>query len=324
MKRIVILGGNGRLGRAAALTFHEAGYDVTMMTRNGIAKNLNANIKCVAGDAMNETDVIRATRECNFVFNGLNPLYTNWAKQVLPMARNVITAGKANGFVHLFPGNVYNYGSSMPPIVDANTPYSADTKKGKIRVDMENLFKKAAISDDLKTVILRAGDFFGGTILGTWFDEGVLRKINKGIFTAPGPMETPHSWAYLPDLANAFVKLAGAADELENFSNFRFAGHCTTNSDLKTQLEHALGKSLKTEFIPWRIIKLLGWFNPMMREVYEMSYQWSKPHKLIDPELEALIGPLPHTPLDQAVLQALADLGMIDVMPQKRPHKAAF
>ncbi len=312
MKRIVVLGGNGRLGRAAALAFHNAGYEVTMMTRNGTAKDLNAKIKCVAGDALNEADVIRATRDCDFVFNGLNPIYTKWATQAVPMARNVIAAGKANEFVHLFPGNVYNYGSSMPPVIDAKTPHAADTKKGKIRVEMETLFREASKTDGLKTAILRAGDFFGGTLTGAWFDQAFTRKLDKNVFTAPGPMATPHSWAYLPDLAETFVKIAEAQEKLGLWSDFRFTGHYVTNSDFKNYIEKHLGKQLKTEFMPWRIIKLISWFNAMMGEVHEMSYLWFQPHKLVDPDLEALVGPLLHTPLDQAVQKALIDLNLLD------------
>jgi len=319
MNAITILGGNGRIGRAAALAFQNAGYKVNLMTRDGTAKNLNVNVGIVAGDAMDVSSLIEATKGSDFVFNGLNPIYTKWAEQVLPMAQNVIAAGKANGFVHLFPGNVYNYGSSMPLIIDASTPYAADTKKGKIRVEMENLFREAASKHGLKTIALRAGDFFGGTMSGSWLDEGLARKLDKEIFTAPGPMDTPHSWAYLPDLAETFVKLADISGSLGNWSDFRFTGHCATNRDFKTNMEQALGKSLKTEFIPWMIIKFMSLFNPMMGEIHEMSYQWSTPHKLVDPELEALIGEAPHTPLDVAISQALIDLG---IMPMKTISEA--
>jgi len=311
MKRIVVLGGNGRVGRAAALAFHEADYEVRMMTRNGTARDLNANIKVIIGDALVEADVIKATRDCDFVFNGLNPIYTKWPQQALPMARNVVAAGKANGFVHLFPGNIYNYGSTMPPIISAKTPHLADTKKGKVRIEMEKHFQNAAHTHDLKTIILRAGDFFGGTMTGSWLDEGLTRNLDKGIFTAPGPMDTLHSWAYLPDLAKTFVKLADILENLDNWSDFRFTGHCVTNADFQKTIEKCLSKPLKIQFLPWRMIKLMGWFNPMMREVYEMAYQWKTPHKLIDLKLEKLVEPLPHTPLDEAVHRALLEINLI-------------
>lgn len=325
MKKIIILGGNGRVGRAAAIAFYKAEFDVTMVTRDGTARNLKEDIKLIAGNAMDQHSVISVTKNCDFVFNGLNPIYTKWPEQVLPMARNIVAAGKANKFIHLFPGNLYNYGSAMPPIIDANTPYLADTKKGKIRIEMEALFKETAQTHGMKTIVLRAGDFFGGIMPGSWLDEGLTRKLNKGIFTAPGPMDVLHSWAYLPDLAKTFVKLAEESDELGNWSDFRFTGHCITNNAFKISMEKGFRQPLRTEFLPWRILRLLSWVNPMMREVCELAYQWETPHKLVDPELEILIGPIPHTPFDTAVYTALRDLNLMpyESMNQTSKLKAA-
>ncbi|TIS68394.1 MAG: oxidoreductase, partial [Mesorhizobium sp.] len=61
----------------------------------------------VAGDALDRQSLIRATQGVDIIFNGLNPIYTDWGK-CLPMAENVMAACRANGALHLFPGTVYN------------------------------------------------------------------------------------------------------------------------------------------------------------------------------------------------------------------------
>ena len=47
----------------------------------------------------------------------------------------------------------------------------------------------------------------------------------------------------------------------------------------------------------------------MLREVVEMAYLWRVPHALDGAALHAAVGPLPVTPIDEALESALVDLG---------------
>ena len=55
-------------------------------------------------------------------------------------------------------------------------------------------------------------------------------------------------------------------------------------------------------------MRLLAWAVPMWRELLSMSYLWRVPHALDGRRLHAAIGPLPATPLDQALEEALRAL----------------
>jgi nucleoside-diphosphate-sugar epimerase len=310
MKTIAILGARGRLGRSVAKAFLEAGYAVRAVTRDGTLPRELDGAQSFAADALDREALIRATEGMDLVFNGLNPLYTDWAKMCMPMAQNVIAACKANGAVHLFPGNVYNFGSPMPAELREDLPFHPTTRKGRIRAEMEALFEHAARRDGVRTIILRAGDFFGGTGTGSWFDLIVTKKVAKGVYTAAGPEHLVHEWAYLPDLARAFVALAGNMHRLGTFENLHFPGHAITDNEMKAAVEEALGRPLKMSTLPWWVIRLAGNFNAMMREIAEMSYLRFEPHRLVSDRLEGLIGEVPHTPLDLAVARALSDLGI--------------
>jgi hypothetical protein len=48
----------------------------------------------------------------------------------------------------------------------------------------------------------------------------------------------------------------------------------------------------------------------------ELRYLWRVPLRLDNRKLESLIGPEPHTPLDEAVRQSLAGLGCLPVSCQ--------
>jgi len=306
---IAILGANGRLGRTVARAFADAGWRVRAITRSG--RGDIAGVEYKAADATVDKDLIEAARDCDFIFNGLNPKYANaeWKRLVMPLARNVIAAAKANGAVHLFPGNVYNFGTAIPEHPTEETRFVDDHAKAAVRIEAEALFEREARDAGVQTLVLRAGDFFGGDGRGSWFDLVIAKNIAKGSFTWPGPRDLVHAWAFLPDLASAFVRLAEHAGELPNFARFHFEGHNVTGEEMHAAAEAAVGRKLKSGSVPWWAIGIIGWVSPTMKATHEMAYLWHRPHRLTGEKLEAIIGPLPHTPLKQAVAEAIADLG---------------
>ncbi|WP_419906848.1 NmrA family NAD(P)-binding protein [Hoeflea sp.] len=314
MQTIAVLGANGRLASQVAKAFHSARYHVIAITRSGNADGLPAQIEQRAADAMDSQALTAATQGADIIFNGLNPTYTQWRRFVLPMGENVLAAAKAHGALHLFPGNVYNYGHQVQTGMRPDAPQAATTSKGRIRIALEQRFKREAERGNVQTVLLRAGDFFGGPVTGSWFDLSIAAKIRNGTFTYPGPMELPHSWAYTPDLAGAFVALAGRADALAPFEAFHFAGHTLTGVDLLALCENAAGRPLKRAGVPWPLLRAAGLFSPMMRHVCEMSYLWNTPHSLDGGKLKALIETVPHTAAAAAVSTALSELELCDVV----------
>lgn len=304
MKTIIILGANGKLGRAVMRAFLPNGYRVVAVTRNGQLHDAPLGIEQRAADAMNAEKLAFACRDADFILNALNPPYTEWRHKALPIAQHVIAAALEHRATHLFPGNVYNYGSGIPAICTPQTPFHGNTRKGQIRIEMEALFANAAQQYAVQTLILRAGDFYGGG-KGSWFDQ-ITAKLDKGVFTYPGSLDKIHSWAYLPDLAQAFVLLAEQCNNLSAFESFLFSGHSLTGADLQTLLQSICGQPLKTETIPWWLIKMGGLVVPIWRELPELAYLWQRPHTLADTRLDKIIGNLQLTPPIEALKQALA------------------
>ncbi len=311
MTSVAILGANGRLSNMTARAFQNAGYRVVAVTRNGKAKGLPADVEHRAADALDRQALIRATAGADIIFNGLNPLYPEWRQKVIPMGENVMAAARAHGSQHIFAGNVYNYGRSIPATVVDDTPFEDSTRKGAIRNRLEEMFAREAASSNVRTIVLRAGDFYGGGVPGSWFDLMIAAKLNKGRFTYPGPMDIVHSWAYLPDLARAFVALAEHQDETSNYEAFLFHGHAMNGHDMMAHVEAAVGDELAVATVPWPLLRLAGLVSPMLREVVEMKYLWDLPHALDGRKLEMLTGAEPHTRPGVAVAAALRDLGLL-------------
>ncbi len=313
MKKIAVIGANGNLGQFIVEAFTNARWQVRAVTRDG-QYHFDKGVEMRAADASDANQLIAACEGCDVIFNGLNPLYPQWSKLCMPLAHNVIAAANAHQAIHLFPGNVYNYGTQVSVGFDEKAPQIADTKKGKIRVEMEKLFEQNAQLGKGRTIVLRGGDFYGGTASTSWFNLAVAKKLPQGVMTYPGPMDQIHSWAYLPDFAQTFVKLAERADEFEAFEAFHFTGHAIDGAELKSALTTITGRELKHKGIPWPLLRFFGLFSPMMKEICEMSYLWNVPHRMNETKLEGALGRVPHTQLEDALAATLGKLEMEDIL----------
>lgn len=330
---VLILGARGRFGLAAARAFASAGWRVLAQMRPGAAVPADAPVQTMppiawlALDLADTAALRQAAQGASVVVHAINPPYTNaaWQAQALPMLDAALDLCRALGATLMLPGNVYNFGAGMPPVLREGTPQQATTVKGRVRIAMEERLRESGV----RSVVIRAGDFFGAG-RGTWFDVALASKLRQGVFTYPGPLTVSTAWAYLPDLARTFVAVAERRDRLPPFAVLHFAGHVVNGQrwlDLLTPIAQANGwvkpgAALRRAGMPWWLIRIGALWNPTWAALQEMRYLWSRPHALANDALSALIGPEPHTPLAQALQQALADLDLLAAPVARKPPMA--
>ena len=312
---VLSLGANGRFGAAAAAAFADAGWRVLAQVRRAAAVS-HPRITPLA-IALDDTDTLAAaSRGASVVVHAINPPYTRWAQEVLPLARLGMDLAQRLGATFMLPGNVYNFGRAMPARLTEDTPQSfagGNTRKGRLRAALESEMAQRA-ARGLRSVVIRAGDFYGCGA-GGWFDLVIAKSLAGGKLVYPGPLDVPHAWAYVPDLAQAFVAVATRGVP-PGSTNLHFAGHALTGAQFLAQTEQAaaaLGaapsRGWQHRRLPWALIRAGGLVVPMWRELAEMRYLWSRPHALDDTRLRALVGELPATPLTQALASSLRALG---------------
>ena len=319
MQTVAILGAAGRIGDAAARAFLEAGWRVKGIARGGKASTLAPGVEPVMADAFDRAALVRACSGADVIVHALSPAYDNWTNTVMPLAENVLAAAQATGATVMIPGNVYNFGTSIGLETRETDPVSGDTEKGRLRIAMEGLFERAAQEKGVRTIVIRAGDFFGGTRPESWLDIMILKDLKKDRFTWPGPWNLTHAFSYLPDLGETFVRVAEKRAEAAPFTTLHFRGYAVTGDEMQAAAEKAAGRKLKRVGVPWLAIRAVGLFNRVMREVVKMSYLWRVAHSLDNAKLEALIGPEPHRPLDVALGEAIADLKLDGTTAGTRP-----
>ncbi|BAT58005.1 NAD dependent epimerase/dehydratase family protein [Variibacter gotjawalensis] len=305
-EKILILGAAGRLGKACAKAFRDAGWDVISFVRAGADMRAAEGTTVIQGDALDDEDVLAAAKGASVILNAVNFPFGQWPAKILPQNAVAIAAAEATGATLMLPGNLFVYGKDMPPEIDETTPMHPQSRKGKLRLAVE---QKIAVSS-ARTITLRAGDFFGGTNFGSWFDLVIARDVDLGVVRYPGPLLVPHAWAYLPDLAETFVKLAEKRDTLEQHAVFGFPGHPASGFELLAAIRAAMQKGLKRRSFPWFMLWLGSPFIANWREIVEVSHLWKRPNRIDGTKLQAAIGDIPETEFHHAVTQALDDLAL--------------
>ena len=304
-RTVLILGANGRFGRAATQAFAIAGWQVHAATRTGNTPKME-RITPLACDVMNRDSVIAASQGVDVIVHAVNPAYPDWAKMMPVHTDNIIAAGLATGATVMVAGNVYVFGEDAAEVYEESNAFAPTTRKGALRVTMETAFEAAAV-DGLRTVILRGGDFIEQAKSGNWFDSYITNKVHKGVFTYPGRMDAVHAWAYLPDMARAMVELAETRDTLPTFSSFGFEGYSLTGEELKAAVASVVGQPLKSASFPWPLMRIIGLFSPLVREVLEMRYLWDTPHRVDGSALRAVLPDFTPTPLKAAMAEVLGN-----------------
>ncbi len=314
-RTVLILGANGRLGCAAARAFDAAGWRVLAQVRRDPSPSLPVGAVPLRIGTQDTAALAAAAAGASVIVHALNPIYTRWEAEALPALRLGLDLADRLGGHFMLPGNVYNFGATMPARLREDTPARPSTRKGEIRVQMESLIAQRAATGRFTASVLRAGDFFGAG-KGNWFDMAIVKSLRAGKLVYPGPMDVPHAWAYLPDLADAFVRVAEQPGHAQ-FANWHFEGYTLTGAQLLAALEEtasglglAPARGFRRGGMPWGLIRAIGVVMPMWRELARMAYLWRAPHGLDGRRLSALAGDAgAATPLSVALRESLLALG---------------
>ena len=315
----LVIGATGGVGGEVARTLLARGWRVRALNRDPEAAAKSAvgmvGVEWVQGDAMEPASVVAAAAGVELIVHGANPPgYHNWRGLALPMLESTIAAAKASGARILFPGTVYNFGPDAGAVVDERSPQHPLTRKGAIRVEMEQRLETAS-REGVQVIIVRAGDFFGPrSSANSWFANALAQPGRPVRFMLyPGRRAIGHAWAYLPDLAETMVRLVERAETLAQFDVFHFGSHWTEPGvEIAEAVRRVTGRpGLPILPFPWPLAALLAPFVEMFRETLEMRYLWRTPLRLDNAKLVAVLGAEPRTPLDQAVRISLEGLGCL-------------
>ena len=183
------------------------------------------------------------------------------------------------------------YGEEVSEPFREDMAYLAQGKKGKLRANSSNIYEAAMRDDQIKALICRGPDFYGpGVTKSSFYGDRVFPNILKGKgIQVIGKLDKPHAMIYVFDYARAIVKLANDDSTIGQIWHAPMADALSQEEYLK--LAYAIaGTTGKISSTPKIILKILGVFVPIFREVREMMYEWDEPYLVNTDKYESKYG----------------------------------
>ncbi|MGF6758791.1 NAD-dependent epimerase/dehydratase family protein [Paraburkholderia sp. GAS42] len=200
-------------------------------------------------------------------------------------------------------GTVYPYGRAQTMPVTESHPREPHTFKGKMRLAQENLVLDAHGHHGLETLVLRLPDFYGPGIERS-FLHGVFEGAARGTRAQMiGPIDVPHEFVFMPDVGPVVETLTRTPQAYGRVLHLAGAG-TITQREVAEKAYALAGRAPKLMVAGKPTLRVMGLFNPVMRELVEMHYLVTDPVVLDDTALGTLIGPIRKTSYEEGIARS--------------------
>ncbi|HTN90349.1 MAG TPA: NAD-dependent epimerase/dehydratase family protein [Sorangium sp.] len=298
----VVLGA-GQIGPRVAERLLAQGHRVRLVQRTRRAPE-RPGLTSMGGDITDLAFAEEATRGASVVYDCMNPPYHLWATQLLPIARGAVHGASKAGAKLVALDCLYMYGIPDGAMRE-DSPRRPCSKKGALRVELEEMRLAAQRRGDVRVAIGRASDFFGADLpLSVWSDRFYARALAGKAVECMGDPDMPHAYTYVEDVARGLVTLGEREEAMGHIWHLPTAPAESTRA-LAERLGRALGLEAKVARLPRFVLRAIGLFSPFMREVAEMAYQWDVPYAVDDTRFREAFG-WSATPVDRQVAEVAA------------------
>jgi nucleoside-diphosphate-sugar epimerase len=303
--RLQVVFGAGQVGRVLATLLADRGVTVRVVSRRRPA-GLAAGTDWRAADAADPDAAGDAAKGAAVIYQCLNAPYAQWPERFPPLQRGVLAAAERTGALLVSLENLYGYGPTGGRPMTEDLPLAATTVKGRTRAAMTGELLAAAEAGRVRIAIGRASDFFGaGVTQGSALGERVFGSALAGRRADfIGKPDLPHTYSYVPDIAAGLVTLGTDARAVGQVWHLPGPPTVTTQALLEL-LAAQVGHPVGVRSVPRLALRVLGLFNPMMRGLAEMSYQFDEPFVLDTSKYESVFGAA-GTPLAAAIAATVA------------------
>ena len=309
MGKVALWGAAGAIGQSIANALRGEGrpYRVVGRERESLERTFGSDplAEIVTWNPDEPVSVRAAAEGVESIVYLVGVDYTRFDLHPILM-RAALDGAIAAGVKHmLLIGTVYPYGRPQATPVREDHPRAPHTFKGRMRKEQEDLLLAADRAGTIRGAVLRLPDFYGPgvskSLLGELFTAGPAGKTINLI----GPIDAPHEFIYVPDVGPVVARLI---DEPQAFGRvWHLSGPgVTTQRAMVERVQAQIGRPIKMVVAGKTLLRLIGLFNPLMREFVEMNYLMTSPVILDDSALHALLGPIRKTSYDDGVRASLA------------------
>ena len=272
-----ILGAGGAIGIELAKALPTYTTDIRLVGRN--PKKINLTDELFKADLSNRDQVIKAVEGSEIVYLMVGFDYNTklWQQMWPPLIRNVIDACIQHNAKLVFFDNVYAIGGDNVKHITDNSPISPTSKKGEVRAEVNKLIIDSIDKRKLSAIIARSADFFSSVkdkslLMNMVYDN--LAKGKKAQWFCDA--KVIHSTSYTPDLGIGTAILGNTKEAYNQIWNLPTDPQKITGEDWINLFATEMNTSNKYQVLPSWGIKALGLFVPILKEMYEMLYQYDR------------------------------------------------
>jgi nucleoside-diphosphate-sugar epimerase len=273
MAMITILGAGGVISNEVVKLLAAAKQPFRLVARKPVSAA--GATETVSADLADQEQTVRAVAGSSIVYllAGLKYDHKLWAEMWPRIMGNVIEACKRAGAKLIFFDNVYMYGRVRGAMTE-QTPFNPCSKKGEVRAKIATSLVDAWKAGALTAMIARAADFYGPAAPNGLPNVLVFEPFSKNQKASWVANDcVAHSYTYTADAARSVVMLA------ESESAWNQTWHVATTPNPPTGKEFVgtaakeFGVAPRYRVLSRPMVRVMGWFNPLVGEVYEMLYQ---------------------------------------------------
>lgn len=301
----VILGSGGAIGNDLAKELNTNKSKIRLASRS--PKKINTDDELIICDLTKQDNVEKAVKGCDVAYLTVGLPYRSkiWQEQWPVVMKNTISACKKHQTKLVFFDNIYMYHPNKLNPMNEETEVSPCSKKGKVRAEIAQLVLDEMESGALDAMIVRAADFYGPGVKNSVLNEVVFNNLKSGKkanwFCSVNHL---HNFTYTPDAAKATALLGNTATAYGQIWHLPTAAPVTGKQWIeKIALE--LGVKPKTQVASRFIIRAMGLFNPIMKELVEMLYQYDRDYNFDSSKFENTFH-FKATPIDEGIKQVIA------------------
>jgi nucleoside-diphosphate-sugar epimerase len=277
----------------------KSGRRVRMVNRSGRA-SVPEGVEVVGGDAADPTFTREVSAGASVVYFALNPPYDKWPELFPGLQAGVVEGAASTGAKLIAIENLYMYGLTGGRPLTEDLPYAPNTRKGTVRARMSNELMQAHTSGRVRVAIGRASDFFGPRVIASAAGEQVFGRAVEGKSAqVAGDPNQPHTYTYAPDIGRGLAILGEREEALGQVWHLPSPETLTTRQFAEMIFEE-VGKPARIQAAPKIVLRVIGLFNPGMREMIEMLYEFEEPFVMDHSKFEAAFGEHA-TPLKEAI-----------------------
>jgi nucleoside-diphosphate-sugar epimerase len=289
-KQVVVVGA-GQIGTPLVARLARDGHHVTWCSRTR-PESMPIGVEHVSLDARDGKALAQAARGAHAIIAAVNPATYDarvWAETLPPLHRGLIEGARLAGTRLVLLDALYLYTTREGPL-SPETRHGAETEKGKIRMQIADLYTEAQRAGSLRAVIFRASDFWGPELSSALLTDDALKGLTHG--KRPmllGNPDAPHAFSHRDDVVNGLVTLAFASDDVEGHVFHAPVIH-VTQRELVQAFASALRVKVRPMVAPRWLLRVAGLFSKSVGGLVEMLPQWEEPYLVDDASYTSRFG----------------------------------